>query len=219
MRSINDYQVYIFDCDGVILDSNQLKIDAMESTLHGVGFAEAEISQCINYFRENFGKSRFHHVRVFVEQYLQPSKAIDKLKLEESIIKHFSKQCQNLYQSAKVTPCFLETLSGLEGGKYIASGSAQDELRRVFRERDFTKYFHGIFGSPVSKSENISHILTLENTLNAVMVGDAMSDLNAAIQNDIDFIAYTPYSNTPERLISEARSNGFKVINTWKELT
>ncbi|PWQ98689.1 HAD family hydrolase [Leucothrix arctica] len=219
MPLIDDYQVYIFDCDGVILDSNQLKIDAMEKTLHELGFGNAEVSKCIQYFRENFGKSRFHHVKVFIEQYLQLSDTTDKLMLEESLIENFSKQCKSLYQSAAVTPYFFEMLSKLEGRKYIASGSAQDELREVFDERGLAKHFEGIFGSPTAKAENIMHILTLESTLNAVMIGDAISDLDASLKNDIDFIGYTPYSNIPEKLNLEAKANGFNVIKTWTELT
>ena len=34
MPPLNDYEVYIFDCDGVILDSNQLKIKAMKQALY-----------------------------------------------------------------------------------------------------------------------------------------------------------------------------------------
>ena len=71
MHSINKYSQYIFDCDGVILDSNQLKIEAMALTLNEIGIEENIVKECINYFSNNFGKSRFHHVDVFIRDFFQ----------------------------------------------------------------------------------------------------------------------------------------------------
>ena len=51
MRQISDYDIYIFDCDGVILDSNQLKIEAMERALSALFTKKTEIDNCIHYFK------------------------------------------------------------------------------------------------------------------------------------------------------------------------
>lgn len=218
MPSINKYDVYIFDCDGVILNSNQLKIDAMEKTLLVLGFSQNEVSKCVNYFRNNFGKSRFHHIKVFIEQYLSQGTNGNSNSLESEILRIFSEQCQSLYLEAEITPDFLIFLASVKGKKYIASGSAQEELRQVFLERKLAYLFDGIYGSPATKAENIFNILTEGGSNNAVMFGDALSDLEASVENKIDFIGYRSYSNIPDVLTIETQKKHFPVIDNWVDL-
>jgi phosphoglycolate phosphatase-like HAD superfamily hydrolase len=213
-----DHDIFIFDCDGVILNSNQLKINAMESALRALSINDNQVQQCSEYFRKNFGKSRYHHVEHFVSNILQIDQETTRKALELKIITLFSNQCRKLYLEAELTPGFLDFLQILRGKKYIASGSAQDELRGVFKERGLEHHFSGIYGSPTAKSDNINHILELEKTEKAVMFGDAISDLEASIANKIDFIAYRTYSNVPDLLTIQSKSHGFKVIDSWSEL-
>lgn len=217
MRQISEYDIYIFDCDGVILDSNQLKIDAMERTLCTLAFDKLRINQCINYFRNNFGKSRFHHVEVFLNNYLtiEPE---DNEEIKLQVLELFSKQCKELYIKADITPGFINFLKSLDGLKYIASGSEQYELRQVFEERGLDRYFVDIFGSPVSKEENIKSILGSVNNSNALMFGDAMSDFEAAQNNGIDFIAYIPFSNVKGTMSKLASKENFLLIDSWVDL-
>ncbi|WP_283709985.1 HAD family hydrolase [Pseudoalteromonas prydzensis] len=213
-----NYDVYIFDCDGVILDSNKLKINAMASALRVLGFAENQVQLCREYFSQNFGKSRYHHVKHFVTELLDLDESSNKELIEQQILELFSSQCQQLYLEAEITPGFFEFIQNLRGKKYIASGSAQEELREVFKTRKLDQYFDGIYGSPTAKADNIKHILTLENTKEAIMFGDALSDLEASIVNGINFIAYRPYSNVPDNLTTQSQNNGFIVIDQWVEL-
>ncbi|WBA17126.1 HAD family hydrolase [Salinivibrio kushneri] len=212
------YDVYIFDCDGVILDSNQLKINAMASALRALDFSEEQVQQCSDYLSQNFGKSRFHHVSYFIEHILDLNESTDNKTLEQQILERFSSQCQQLYLKADITPGYLDFLQSLKGRKYIASGSAQEELRGVFKARQLDHYFNGIYGSPTAKTDNIKHILTLEDTKKAIMFGDALSDLDSSLDNQIDFIAYRPYSNVPDKLTNQSQNNGFIVIDQWAEL-
>lgn len=212
------YDVYIFDCDGVILDSNQLKINAMARALSSLGFQPNHIQRCSEYFSQNFGKSRFHHVTHFVENLLDVDESSDSKAVEGQILDLFSSQCKQLYLEADLTPGYLNFIQSLKGKKYVASGSVQEELRDVFKIRELYHYFDGIYGSPTAKSENIKQILALENTNNAIMFGDALSDLEASLENQIDFIAYRPYSNVPDKLTTQSYNKGFNVIDQWIEL-
>lgn len=217
MQSIHNYDIYIFDCDGVILDSNKLKIDAMEETLRDLGVEATLIEKCINYFKNNFGLSRFHHVDFFLDNFLtiEPS---SKEKIRAKILDKFSDQCHNLYLKAKITPGFIELINSLEGRKYIASGSEESGLIRAFKARGLNHLFSEIYGSPEKKSNIIWKILNNEHSKNAVMFGDAVSDFEAAKNNGIDFIAYTPYSNVKDTLTLLATDNGHSVINSWSEV-
>jgi phosphoglycolate phosphatase-like HAD superfamily hydrolase len=218
MQSLSDYDVYIFDCDGVILDSNQLKIDAMREALSTILSDENKIDKCVDYFRNNFGKSRFHHIEVFVNDFLDLDEKM-KGHTNQLILDAYSSQCKSLYLSAKITPGFIKFITSLSGPKYVASGSEQGELREVFQERGLDAYFKDIFGSPVRKPQLISEILAREATTKAIMFGDAISDLEAAKINNIDFIAYLRCSNVRESLLGLSIKNEFNVIDTWAKIT
>lgn len=217
MLSIHNYSVYIFDCDGVILDSNKLKIDAMERALCALSFDKNKIDICISYFANNFGKSRFHHVDVFLDNVLEVCSNRDILR--NDILENFSNQCKTLYLEAELTPGFLEFVECLQGNKYVASGSEQSELREVFKLRGLDKYFTNVFGSPTPKATLLENILNQESNPKAIMFGDAISDLEAAIKNSCDFIAYIPFSNVPEKIKQASLECDYKVINNWDELT
>lgn len=217
MPSIHNFSVYIFDCDGVILDSNQLKIDAMERALCALSFDKNKIDICLSYFSNNFGKSRFHHVDVFLDDILEVG--LDRDIIRDDILENFSKQCKTLYLEADLTPGFLGFVESLQGSKYVASGSEQSELREVFKLRGLDKYFTNVFGSPTPKATLLENILNQESSPKAIMFGDAISDLEAAIQNSCDFIAYIPFSNVPEKLKQASLEYNYKVIQHWDELT
>lgn len=214
MQSLSDYDVYVFDCDGVILDSNQLKIDAMREALSTILSDENKINACVDYFRNNFGKSRFHHIEVFVNDILDLDEKM-KGHTNQLILDTYSSKCKSLYLSAEITPGFIDFIESLTGPKYVASGSEQSELREVFQERGLNAYFKGIFGSPVRKPQLISEILASEGTTKAIMFGDAISDVEAAKINNIDFIAYLPYSNVVSSMKKLATEYDFLVLNQW----
>jgi len=213
MPPLNDYDLYIFDCDGVILDSNQLKIQAMKQALYECVGEHNKLNECLEYFKKNFGTSRFNHVNIFVSEILELPE-IERLNVYNKILSCYSQQCKVLYLTAKLTPGVLEFIQGLSGNKYIASGSEQSELIEVFRKRGLNIYFENILGSPESKTNLVSNIIK-DKPYNAVMFGDAISDMNAALDNNIDFIAYLPYSNVSEELIIESENRGFTIMNSW----
>ncbi len=216
MHLINDYEIYIFDCDGVILDSNQLKIEAMEMSLKKYIYAEQNISECIEYFRNNFGKSRFHHVDIFLNQILDiKNSEIDELK--KSILNEFSIYCKKLYLTADLTPGIIDFIKKCKGKRYVASGSEQKELKEVFYKRKLNILFDGIYGSPTNKSEIINNVLKREKNHNAVMIGDAESDMLSAIKNQIDFIFYAPYSNVQELMIKQCNLRKHKIIYNFED--
>jgi phosphoglycolate phosphatase-like HAD superfamily hydrolase len=217
MLQFSDYEVYIFDCDGVILDSNQLKIDAMKAALEKAILDPKIVESCVDYFSKNFGRSRFHHVDVFIENFIG-LKGDASNSLREQLLKDYSTQCKKLYLTANVTPGFFELLNQLEGVKYVASGSEQEELREIFETRKFNSCFKNIFGSPAKKSQLLKNILEAENNKKAIMIGDALSDLESALTNNIDFIGYLPFSNVASELQEQAQFAGFNVIQNWEEL-
>ncbi len=50
----DEFDSIIFDCDGVILDSNNLKIKAIQETLNEISYPESLRELAIQNFRQNF---------------------------------------------------------------------------------------------------------------------------------------------------------------------
>lgn len=200
MNPLQKFEAIILDCDGVIFNSNDLKIEAFRKTLDK--FPSSKVSDFIVYFRNNFGTSRYNLARVFIEDFLKIDFNID---LYQDILNDYGKHCVNLYATADLTKglsMFLE--KNITKKLFVASGSDQNELRKVMRVRNLDNYFVDIFGSPKKKSDIVANI-TFDYP-KAIMIGDAMSDLQAAQSSGIEFIFMSQYS-TNLSMISDTSLN------------
>lgn len=217
MPLLSDYAVLIFDCDGVILDSNTLKVQAMQEAIAHAGFSSDHAARCGQYFADNFGRSRFHHIQYFVDTLL-PVLQADKAQVYDAILTHYANACKSLYLQAPLTDGVLAVLEGCTQDKYIASGSDQEELRWVLAQRGLNTFFKAIYGAPTKKAQIVGDILQqYPKGIKSLMLGDAVSDFEAAQHNQIDFLAYLPYSNVPDKMRALAQTHGFSVWNHWKD--
>ncbi len=217
MPCFDQYDVIIFDCDGVILDSNNMKITAMRAALKTSEFPAELIEIALNAFKNNFGKSRSYHCQYFVEtlQGLEGKKAAD---LQETILRHYSYAVENEYLQVAMTDGSLSLLESLNNKSlYIASGSEQEQLIRIFKKRGLDHYFKAIVGSPETKSTNVKKIIKQHPNDKALFIGDAVADYNAAVDNNIDFVFYSPYSNVTEKMLEMSKTHHFSVIHSFQE--
>ncbi len=218
MRPISEYGVIVFDCDGVIFDSNQLKIEAMERALKQCCAARpALVAACVEYFAANFGKSRYHHVQHFVDNILAVE-GQQRQALHDAILAAYSSQCFALYLSAAITPGLLDLIEFSNAIKYVASGSDQEELQRVFSARGIDHYFAGIMGSPAKKSELVGAISANHEGARMLMIGDAVSDWQAAAAHGVDFLFYAPLSNVASTMLGLSEQQGFDVCHDFRAL-
>ena len=215
MHQLYNYDLYIFDCDGVIFDSNYLKIDAMKNTLSA--YPADKVDKCIKYFSVNFGKSRYHHIEYFLENFLHKDEPYPKDQYEK-LISIYSAECKKLYLKTKVSPGFINFIKKLNALKFVASGSDEKELIEVFYQKAIGDLFHGIYGSPEKKSNNIKKILQDNRHKNVVMIGDAFSDLEAAEENGIDFVFYSPYSNVRKEMTNLCEQKKYRIIESFEEV-
>lgn len=215
MRLKYNYDIYAFDCDGVIFDSNNLKLEAMKMALSS-HHSEQLVSQCIHFFANNFGLSRYKHIEHFVKNILTLPENKEKSEYDRILVE-YSSLCKELYLSADFSPGFVSFIEGLPGLKYIVSGSDEAELRDVFSKRNIDTYFQLILGSPTTKSFNLHQIKELHPELSIVMIGDAQGDLNAANHIKTDFIFYEKYSLVKEAMLSEQKTYQFPIISDWSQ--
>lgn len=209
------YKHYIFDCDGVLLDSNSFKINAMREAVSDYPSVHQE--EFIEYFKSNFGKSRYHHIEVFFNQILNRTAELGET---EKILAHYASSCRKNYLTCSICEGALEIISSLDSqNTWVVSGSDEEELIDVFSKRGLTQYFKGILGSPTKKSDNIKQILLKENASpdSFCLIGDSMGDYEAALDSGVSFIFCELYSNTPE-LKSFFSEINIKTIRTLQDL-
>lgn len=213
MHLKNKFNIFIFDCDGVVLDSNNLKIEAMKDALTRAKIDSSKISDCIGFFKKNFGKSRHHHINFFLDEILLVKKNI-RNEIFNKLLFDYSENCRHLYAKSKTTPGFINFVKTLNGKKFIASGSDQKELRKVMIENGLDEYFDRVYGSPDSKTNIIKKIIN-NNNGTPVMFGDSIADIESAEANSIEFIGYLPFSNVKKELISIAKKKNYTLLESW----
>lgn len=187
MLDLTNYDVYIFDCDGVILDSNELKSEAFRDALSVEPINK--VNDLVNYHKANGGISRYEKFKYFYE-IIHPS--IDKeAKCEEAIVR-FGQLVFEKLQFVDYIPGvedFLNISQSLSKDSFVNSGGDQAELRALFSKRKISKYFKEIYGSPDTKESNLKKIIKrYPNNKKFVFFGDSKSDYLAAKAFGIDFV-------------------------------
>tara|TARA_R110001583_G_scaffold195533_1_gene375563 strand:- start:6773 stop:7429 length:657 start_codon:yes stop_codon:yes gene_type:complete len=215
MPLLNSYDVVIFDCDGVILDSNDFKLSAMKNALEDCLVDNVSVERCVDYFRENFGLSRFHHIDKFVCDLIENT---DSSTLKTNILENYSNYCKKSYSKCDETPSIRKLLNSVSAKKFVASGSAEDELRNVLDYKELSSYFVAIYGSPKSKTDIIDNILkSVAPESKVLMIGDSESDFVASKNNNIDFIFYSPFSNVKNIMFDLSVTEDFLTLSSWEQ--
>ncbi len=178
----------IFDMDGVILESADIKTAAFR-TLFEHDFP-GQTEEIVKYHLQNMGVSRFVKFRHIHESILKrPFSEED----ERNTGKRYSQLVLDRVLVAPFVPGALEFLEA-NHRKYllfIASGTPDSELSLIVDKRGIAKYFQGIHGSPATKAELVRRVLeeTKFEPSEAVFVGDADTDQRAAHECGVHFVA------------------------------
>ncbi|NPE27418.1 HAD family hydrolase [Methanococcoides sp. SA1] len=181
------YKAIIFDFDGVILESLDIKTKAFVSVYHKYPECADAIT---HYHLNNGGISRY-------KKFVHINNNIIGISIDEKEMERLAKAFSSAVIDEMIK-CpfvngaleFLKTYSD-KFNIYIASGSPQDELRSIIEKRGIGEYFTGVYGTPKSKPDIITAILEEMNInfKDAIFIGDAMTDYDSAKETNIDFIA------------------------------
>jgi HAD superfamily hydrolase (TIGR01549 family) len=216
-RDLEYYQTIIFDCDGVIFDSNRLKSNLFREVLSCAGYNSRIVEDFIAYHQAAGGVSRYKKIKLFITNFLKQEFDIT---LYNQLLASYSTKCVDMYESAKLTSGIIPLLKKYNNKTcYVASGSDEEELKEAFRKRNIDSYFQEIFGSPKSKNRCVELIM-LHNLKKepCVLIGDSVSDFEASLLHKIDFIFVRKYSENIDCMISLSKQYGFRTVNTAEDL-
>jgi phosphoglycolate phosphatase-like HAD superfamily hydrolase len=178
----------VFDFDGVILESADIKTQAF---LELFSQYPEHKSAILEHHLANVGVSRYRKFEwIYANLLGQVIKEEESQRLGQSFTDiAFEQILRCPFVSGAV-----ECLEGLHDRlTFIASGTPEDELRQIVRKRELTAYFHGVWGSPATKVAILERVMTDYGLVpgEVVFIGDGISDYEAARSTGVRFIART----------------------------
>ena len=214
------YKSIIFDCDGVILNSNKIKTESFRKILKN--FDTRAIQEFIDYHENNGGLSRYIKLDYFLSTILPKYSEITENKddILLYLLQDYGNVCKKSLNTSEVAKD-LEKLKSITNKIpwTIVSGGDQKELREVFTKKNLTKYFKGgIFGSPDKKIDIIQREEKY-GLINypAIFLGDSKLDYLVAKNLNIDFLFVTQWTDFKEHR-TYCKDNAIEMINSVSDL-
>ena len=180
----------VLDFDGVILESNHVKAQTFPRLFHRhPEHAEA----MVKLHQDHGGLPRHEKLRIICEEIIGQPVNDDEIR---RLSKQYGRLADDTMMACPFTPGapeFLQTYS-THLPLFIASGTPQDEMRRLIRRRSLSEYFAGVYGSPRDKAAILRDLLT-ENGWRPnelIFVGDSIDDYHGAQATGVPFIGRVP---------------------------
>jgi phosphoglycolate phosphatase-like HAD superfamily hydrolase len=204
------YKVIVFDFDGVILESLDIKTKAFLKVYDNYPEYADEIS---TYHLQNGGMSRYNKFIHINNNILNVPITDENIKTMASI---FSKSVmEEMLQCPFVKGAFdFIRKYSLTANLYIASGTPEEELRVIVGKRSIGQYFKGVYGTPKTKAEIIQAIISSENISkdDICFVGDALTDYKESLKVGVPFIARIN-NDTPDNPFLKMDLNSVNDLN------
>jgi len=184
----------IFDFDGVIAESVNIKTNAFEDLYKPFGREIAK--KVIEHHKTHGGISRFEKFKLYHKEFLG-------IKLTNPQIKDLANQFSELVVQKIIDAPFVSgTLEFIKNNYnnydfHISTGTPENEIKIILDKKNIRNYFKSVYGSPTLKKDHVKTIMS-ENFYNineVIFVGDAESDIQAAIENGIKIIFRTHSDN------------------------
>ena len=199
----------IFDFDGVIAESVQIKTDAFARLYED--FGSEIVNKVVKHHVANGGMSRFEKIRLYHKSYL--NKAITNKENEELANQFSELVVEKVIDSPYVPGVFKYIQKCYEKyNLFISTGTPTNEMKQILIGRGIAEYFIEIHGSPERKSVHISKIMSKYNYHpdELIFYGDANTDIDAAEQANVPFVLIK--NNFNEKLVKKFKG---KIINNF----
>jgi phosphoglycolate phosphatase-like HAD superfamily hydrolase len=177
------YRQLVFDCDGVIVDSNGVKEANIRAAARSV-CDEATAERFVAYFIGHNGLPRETKIAAF---FTDP--AVQRQILCE--YNRLNADTVPFIEPAPETRAFLERCVRAGMPLYLLSGGDEPEVRELLENAGIAPMFRRILGGPRSKVE---HLERLGLTGPTCYFGDSRYDYEVAARFGFDFVFLSRYS-------------------------
>jgi phosphoglycolate phosphatase len=190
-------KVVVFDFDGTLVESNQIKYDAYYRILPSADEWKQVINRVV---ARIFEKSRYTIIEEILREKgcgLQSDEA-----LAAEVYRLGQKYGEKVFYEVKRCPARPSAENLLRElhkvcRLYLSSISPEKQLRELVAHRGWTGYFEDVFGFPREKSDTLNMILDKEDIRPAdlLVVGDGESDKVSARKMGCRFFEVRPETN------------------------
>jgi phosphoglycolate phosphatase-like HAD superfamily hydrolase len=186
-KRIEAFRAIAFDFDGVILESVDIKTQAFMALYAAY---PGKLSAIRAYHLSNAGISRyvkFEHIQTKILGLPYTERDREQASAEFARLTHEQiLRCPEVPGAAGLLQLLKDRVL-----RIVVSGTPQDELRVIVADRGMTGWFDEVWGTPRTKPEILRdalarHALPPQTVL---MVGDGMSDYQAAREAGVRFLA------------------------------
>lgn len=176
----------IFDFDGVILESMDLKAEVFRELFRD---SPEHQDRIVRLHMDNGGMSRFEKFSLIYRDVLRREWTAEEAERLDEEFRRLLADGMLTCPFVPGMPGFLERRSR-EVPLFVVSGAPEGELREVLTRRGLAGFFQGIAGAPRPKPELLGRILSDHgwSASEAVYIGDSRYDAQVAARSGIPFI-------------------------------
>ncbi len=195
---VTKYKTIVFDCDGVVLDSNITKIDSYFRTAKKLGATDAQAQALVDHHVEFGGISRYPKFVWYIEKVLKQESTT---ALVQEYLEAFSLAVSKGLLRCKVADGLHELRAANPNIKWmIVSGGDQQEIQNLFEKRELASLFDGgLFGSPDNKDTILMREKENGNIeFPALFIGDSKYDYKSSTRAGLDFVFLSNWTDMPD---------------------
>ena len=195
---LSHYKTIVFDCDGVVLNSNKTKVNAYYTVAKRMGGTDAQAQALVEHHIAKGSFPRNGKIEYYFNHILNQPLTSELMQ----------KYMQTFDDVLDTTLMECEVALGLEALKkatpharwMLLSGGDQAELRRIFPRRNLDHYFEaGIFGGPDQKEHVLAREIANGNIeLPALFLGDSKYDHQASVGAGLDFVFLSEWTEVKD---------------------
>jgi phosphoglycolate phosphatase-like HAD superfamily hydrolase len=216
------YSKFIFDCDGVILNSNDIKTSSLSKILNN--YNSALVDRFYNTFDSKFGHSRHQKLSFFCSNILQ-LKGYEYENTLSELLNTYSELIISQLLNCEISEVFTEDFkSNLDPhATFVVTAGDEYETKYIFKKRNLEKFFtnENILGSPKTKYQNIDLLISEDKILpkdKVLFIGDSSSDFEVASHFNFDFLFVSDWSENPEWEPHNQNNSPFNRIKSLSDL-
>ena len=193
LKPFEIYNTVFFDCDGVILNSNNIKSEAFYEI--ALPFGSSQADQLLDYHISNGGISRYKKIEFFLSQICDINPASTFFaNTYKNLLSEFRDITNQKLISCEYTHALPKLREFSKASWHVVSGSDEDDLNSVLDYHKLSPFFDSINGSPRSKVDIVNSLIYKPPVL---FIGDSVLDYDVACHFEFNFLFLTSWSDLP----------------------
>jgi phosphoglycolate phosphatase-like HAD superfamily hydrolase len=157
VKNVNEFRYFVFDFDGTLVDSNEVKektfFEVVSGLYNGIDIMKLTLDHCKKDRYQIFDYFKLTYSKTF------PDKA-NKINVDDLLNKYSCMTDLKVSQVKEIEGAreLLIFLKKKEKKIFLNSLTPYENLIKIINKKKWTKFFNGIYGSPESKLNNLYKI-------------------------------------------------------------